>query len=125
VARDTKSVYVLHAIRTDTLTHAKTFGTCLEREEFTSDNPSHWAPRTGEEEDVDAHKGDGGTLGWEIGGASYGAGDGHNIWIMVRCVVEEGKVWTYIDRHTCQSHLKGASYDDQVSRPCRDPGKWI
>lgn len=48
----------------------------LERENLASNNPRDRAPRTREEEDVDADKGDQETLDGEVVGANNGAGDG-------------------------------------------------
>lgn len=59
--------------------HGQALGASLERVQFTCYNPCDWTPRAGEEEDVDAHKGDGGSLGGQIGGSGYGSGDGDDV----------------------------------------------
>lgn len=64
--------------------HGKGLGADLERENLTSDDPGDWAPRAGEEEDVDADKGNQRSLRRHVVCTSNGAdnrndelGDGH------------------------------------------------
>lgn len=59
--------------------HGKALGTRLEREQLARHDPCHWSPRTGKEEDIDAHKGNGSALCGQIGGSGYGSCDGDNI----------------------------------------------
>ena len=55
--------------------HGKTLGTRLEREELAGDDPGDWTPGAGEEEDVNAHEGDGRALSWQIVGSGNSTGD--------------------------------------------------
>jgi hypothetical protein len=59
--------------------HGQALGTGLQRVQLAGNNPGDRAPGAGEEEDVDAHKGDGSTLGREVLCACYRASDGHNV----------------------------------------------
>jgi hypothetical protein len=59
--------------------HGEALRTSFQWEKFTGDYPGDWSPRTGEEEDVYAYKGDGCTLSRKIGGASHSAGDGYDV----------------------------------------------
>jgi hypothetical protein len=56
--------------------HGETLGAGLEGEQLAGDDPSDGTPRRGEEEDVDAHEGDGGALSSEIGGTGDRTCDG-------------------------------------------------
>lgn len=58
--------------------HGEGLGTCFEREELSGHDPRHWTPRGGEEENVDAHKGDEDLVGDERGLPGGGTDDGDN-----------------------------------------------
>jgi hypothetical protein len=60
--------------------HTQALCTGLERVEFSSDNPCDWAPRTGEEENVQTHESDGSALSCEIGSTGHGSCDGYNVY---------------------------------------------
>jgi hypothetical protein len=55
--------------------HRKTLGACLQWVQLTSHHPGDGTPGAGEEEDVDAHKGDGGALSGEIRCSGDGSSD--------------------------------------------------
>ena len=59
--------------------HTETLCADFERKQLARNNPGHGPPRTRKEENVDAHKGDGGALGRQIRGSGYGAGDGDDV----------------------------------------------
>lgn len=58
--------------------HGEGLGADLEREDLSSDNPGDWAPRAGEEEDVDADKCNQSLLGRHVVNTSNGTSNGDN-----------------------------------------------
>jgi hypothetical protein len=60
--------------------HGQTLGTGLEREHFSGHDPGNRAPRTGEEENVDADESDGGALRREISRARDSTGNRDDVW---------------------------------------------